>query len=368
MRTLALVTEAFGGFGGIAKFNRDFLRALCSRKDCDEVVTIPRILSNAPEGLPPRLTYVTEGINSVLKYIFTAVKKSFSGPKFDLIFCGHIHLLPLAWVLRLFMKAPILLAFYGIDAWQPVNRWFSSFFVRHADYFIWISEFTKTKFLGWTALKQQKGFVLHPSIHVNKYDSGSKNENLVSQWGLKGKIVLMTLGRLASVERYKGFDEVLEALPDLIKEIPNISYLIVGDGEDRKRLEEKAKQLGISDRVIFTGFVPELQKADYYRLADAFVMPGRGEGFGIVYLEAMACGIPVVASKADGSREAVRNGELGILVDPASPEEIKRGILDALKQPRGVVPQGLDYFSYENFEKRVHAILDQIVPRRSKVL
>jgi phosphatidylinositol alpha-1,6-mannosyltransferase len=116
-------------------------------------------------------------------------------------------------------------------------------------------------------------------------------------------------------------------------DVPNIAYLIVGDGTDHHRLEEKARSLGVHERVVFAGYIPEREKADHYRLADAYVMPGRGEGFGIVYLEALACGVPVVASKLDGSREAVRDGALGILVDPNDAEGIKRGILEALARP-----------------------------------
>jgi len=96
-------------------------------------------------------------------------------------------------------------------------------------------------------------------------------------------------------------------------------------------------------------------------------MPGRGEGFGIVYLEAMACGVPVVASKVDGSREAVRDGELGEMVDPEKPEEIKAAILRSLARnawsPSRAAPPGLEYFSYDNFEKRCHAILEAVLRR-----
>ncbi|MBU4448615.1 MAG: glycosyltransferase [Proteobacteria bacterium] len=174
----------------------------------------------------------------------------------------------------------------------------------------------------------------------------------------------MTLGRLAPEEQYKGFDEIMELLPVLSKQIPHIAYLIVGDGKDRARLEAKAQALGVRDRVVFTGFIPEAEKADHYRLADAFVMPGRGEGFGFVFLEALACGIPVVGSKLDGSREALRGGALGILVDPGRPDEIQAGVLKALQQPPGVIPAGLDYFSFENFEKRCHRILRQVIKSR----
>jgi len=141
-----------------------------------------------------------------------------------------------------------------------------------------------------------------------------------------------------------------------------VAYLICGDGDDRLRLEQKAERLGVADRTVFAGYVPEEEKEDHYRLADAFVMPGRGEGFGIVYLEAMACGVPVVASSADASREAVRNGQLGVVVDPDDPDDIKRGIHRALDADRGV-PDGLDYFSDDNFEARWHRTLRSVRPR-----
>jgi glycosyltransferase involved in cell wall biosynthesis len=116
----------------------------------------------------------------------------------------------------------------------------------------------------------------------------------------------------------------------------------------------------VADRVVFTGRVDEDRKADHYRLADAFVMPGRGEGFGIVYLEALACGVPVVGSVLDGSRDALLNGRLGILVDPDDREDLIRGIREALRRPKGVVPALLSEFSEARYVERVHAILDAI--------
>jgi len=132
----------------------------------------------------------------------------------------------------------------------------------------------------------------------------------------------------------------------------------VGDGSDRERLQAKAAKLGVADRSIFAGYVTESEKLDYYRLADVFVMPSRLEGFGYVFLEALAMERPVIASKVDGSREAVMNGKWGLLVDPADPEDLVAAIRSALTAP--MVPQRreLDYFSRKSFERRCHDAFD----------
>jgi glycosyltransferase involved in cell wall biosynthesis len=255
----------------------------------------------------------------------------------------------------------VILLCYGIDAWQPTGNRLTDYLASRVDAAVAISEITRERFLRWAQLDGQRTQLLPPAVNLARYSPGEKDPALLRRLGLTGKVVLLTLARLAATERYKGFDEVLELLPVLRERIPEIAYLIVGDGDDRSRLEKKAASLGVSEQVVFAGFVAETEKAAYYRLADVYVMPGRGEGFGIVFLEALACGIPAVGSKLDGSREALRRGELGILVDSTDPQELLEGIMAALQRPKGVVPAGLEYFSFENFERRCHNILDQIL-------
>ncbi len=132
-----------------------------------------------------------------------------------------------------------------------------------------------------------------------------------------------------------------------------------------QRLEGKAATLGVRERVVFAGFIPEAQKADYYRLADAYVMPSRAEGFGIVFLEAMACGIPVMGSRLDGSREALLEGELGVLVNPDDPAEVIAGIFSTLSRARGV-PRQLDNSRSRRYQERVAAIVREAVGAKSE--
>ena len=110
----------------------------------------------------------------------------------------------------------------------------------------------------------------------------------------------------------------------------------------------------MANHVIFAGQIPESEKVAHYNLADAFVMPSTWEGFGIVLIEAAACGVPVIGSRADGSREALRDGLLGRLVDPRKPEELIEAVTAVLEDPSPRArADGIDMFSTKNFRARV---------------
>lgn len=361
LRVLALVTDAYGGHGGIALYNRDLLQALCSFPGCARVVAIPRRMPNPPEPMPEKLAYLDTAVGGKLNYIATALRVLRGDRGHALVVCGHINLMPLAWLVSRFLDVPLVLYIYGIDAWKPTRNLLANALAKRASCVVAISAVTAWRFRSWASSTTQKLLLLPNAIHADWYGPGAKSPALLERYRLEGKTVLMTLGRLVSAERYKGFDETLEVLPELIEVVPNVAYLIVGDGSDRERLAQKARALGVADRVVFAGNIAEAEKADHYRLADAYVMPSKGEGFGFVLLEAMACGIPVVASKLDGGREAVRDGQLGILVDPADQRQLKRAILEALARPKGIVPAGLEHFSYPNFEARAHALFGQVL-------
>jgi glycosyltransferase involved in cell wall biosynthesis len=169
----------------------------------------------------------------------------------------------------------------------------------------------------------------------------------------------MTFGRLAANERYKGFDRLIDAVPALRARDPAIAYLIAGDGDDRARLEAKARDLGVAEHVVFAGMVDEAEKADHYRLADVYAMPSSGEGFGFVLLEAMACGIPAIGSTADGTREAMREGLLGPVIDPDDQSVLVDAVLASLSRPRAI-PEGLDYFAFPAFVQRLAAMTGRL--------
>jgi Glycosyltransferase len=351
VKILHLGTDSFGGYGGIALYNRELIAAIASHPAVNQVVVVPRIVSGTPEPIPEKVTFVKQAAGGRLAYLNAL--RGLRG-RFDVVVCAHVNLLPLA---RMITRHPLLML-YGIEAWKPLRDVLSNRVVRNVRAVVSISEITLERFLGWSGYPGPS-HLLPNSIHAECYGIRPRNQELITRYQLEGKRVLMTLGRVVAAERYKGFDEVLDIMPALDDDI---SYVIAGGGNDLPRLRRKAAALGISGRVVFTGLIPEHEKADLYNLADVYVMPSRGEGFGFVFLEAMACGVPVIASRLDGGREAVRQGALGQLVDPTNPAEIRCAIADALAGGSGrKIPDGLEFFSFENFERRTHAIIESLV-------
>ena len=152
----------------------------------------------------------------------------------------------------------------------------------------------------------------------------------------------MTLGRLASERALQGVRRGHRgACRSSAPRIPDVVYLSCGDGADRAAPGgESARTSECTDRVRFSGLRLRAEKADHYRLADVFVMPSRGEGFGFVLLEAMACGMPAVGSQIDGGREALRDGRSATLVDPRTTHgRCARRCFDALAAAPGRVPR-----------------------------
>lgn len=349
MRILVLCTDAYGGHGGIALYTRDLIEAVAAHPSVDEVVAIPRVIRHELEPIPPNVTFVAGAARNTAAY-FAAIARHARRP-FDLVVCAHINLLPVARMLR----RKTLLMIYGIEAWKRPRR--GAALVRGVDGVASISDITCDRFLNWSGFAGPT-FLIPNAIHLERYGIRARNAELAARWGLDGRRVLLTLGRIVAAERYKGFDEVIEVLPSLPDDV---AYLAAGSGSDLSRLVAKARRLGVADRVVFTGHIEEREKTDVYNLADAYVMPSRGEGFGFVFLEALACGVPVIGSRHDGGREALRDGELGLLVDPSSLAEIRTAILDVLAEHRREVPAGLAHFAFANFQSRVHSTVDELV-------
>jgi glycosyltransferase involved in cell wall biosynthesis len=158
----------------------------------------------------------------------------------------------------------------------------------------------------------------------------------------------------------------VRALPEIRRELPDVRYLLVGAGPDRARIENLAIEIGVRDAVVFTGSVSDAELSDHYNLCDLFAMPSKAEGFGIVYLEALACGKPVIAGNKDGSADALANGDLGLLLDPDDIAAIAREAVRVLRKihphPKIFRPEVLrarvtELFGFDTFGLKLRALL-----------
>jgi len=368
IKALVLVTDAFGGRGGIASYNRNLLQALCSYPTMERVLAIPRKVYYDLEKMPSNLDYRVDSAGSKLKYAYACLRTIFFHRRFDLIICAHIHLLPIARVMGLVYRCPIVPIIYGVDVWSPTSRKVVNYLCNRLTSFIAIRRLTARHFIQWAGIPHENYYYLPNCIDEFKYGIRERKDDLIERYGIRGKTVVMTAGRLdTGHDFYKGFDEMLEVLPELRKRIPNLAYLVMGDGEDKKRLEDKARRLGVTDMTIFAGYVPEAEKADHYRLADVFAMPGSNPEFDrypyrFVFLEALACGVPVVGCKLEDPLEVNDpESQLIIQVDPNNKDEIIDGVLTALSRPKGRLQSGIEKFYFGAFRAKLHGILTDIV-------
>ncbi|OGU30451.1 MAG: hypothetical protein A2X67_05060 [Ignavibacteria bacterium GWA2_55_11] len=176
---------------------------------------------------------------------------------------------------------------------------------------------------------------------------------------------LLTVGRLNTGDRLKGVDLVLDALRAVSVQHPGVRYLIAGEGDDRPRLEARAREIGVANQAEFLGFVPDEGLPRLFNDADLFVMPSQKEGFGIVFLEALACGLPVIAGSRDGSSDPLLDGRIGLLVDPQHSSQVVESIcsfLDGtangyLRDPVGLRQEVLSHYGYDRFRRRVRDVI-----------
>jgi phosphatidyl-myo-inositol dimannoside synthase len=245
------------------------------------------------------------------------------------VFCGHIKLAPLIKTICQLLNIPYTVLTYGKEAWErlPDSQ-------RHAldrAHAIWtISRYSRDRLTQANQIDPKKVEILPCVVDGKIFTPGEKPPELVEKYGLSDRKVLMTVARLWSGDIYKGVDVTIRALPKIASFYPDIKYLVIGRGDDRPRLEQLAKDLGVGDRVVFAGFVPTEALIAHYRAADAYIMPSQ-EGFGIVYMEAMACGIPVLSGDADGSADPLQDGRLGWRVPHRDPDAVAAACIEILK-------------------------------------
>jgi len=250
----------------------------------------------------------------------------------DHLISTHVNFGPVAHWLKQLFGTPFTLVAHGTDVHDrlaPARR----AGLRAADRVIAVSAWTRQRVLAIGGMDPDRVAVLPNTVDEARFTVGGKPDFLTKRYNLQaGERVILTVARLELGEGYKGYDRIVQALPAILTACGLVRFLVVGKGDDRARVEAVARELGVEHAVSFAGFVTDDELPDHYRLADVFAMPSTGEGFGIVFLEAMACGTPVLGGNCDGSVDALDGGRLGQLIDPNDVDAIAGGIIALLKQ------------------------------------
>jgi len=287
----------------------------------------------------------------------------------SLIVSTHLNFGPLAHALRVLLSTPYVLVAHGIDVRPDLSRARLKA-LREADAVWAVSRWTVRRLVE-IGVPSNRIRRIPNTVSGEDFAVGPIDAELRHRYGLQpDEKVVLTVARLDSREGYKGYFKVLRALPSVARAVGRVRYLVVGTGTDAAQLVRLAADLGIADRLTMCGFVPDGELAAHYRMADAFAMPSSAEGFGIVFLEAMACGVPVLAGNRDGSVDALADGELGRLVDPDDVAEIAAGLIDLLARrgpafwfdPQALRRACLDRFGQAAFRQAVCDALAQLPP------
>ena len=349
---LALVTDAYGGRGGIAQYNRDLLNALIETGAVSSILAVPRWAEEG--GSTPRGIQQVSPRHERIAYSLTAFRTAL-GHRIDVVYCGHLFMAPLALLVARLKNAKLIVQMHGIEAWQRPRALVRKA-VEAANLVLCVSRHTRGAVLQWAAIPPERIVVLSNTVGED-FTPGDGSALRVT-WGLQGKRVLLTVGRLSSTERYKGHDRVIRALPLLVAAGHDVVYVIAGAGDDRGRLQALAEEACVGERVRFVGALDTATLVDAYRMADIFVMPSTGEGFGIAFLEAMACGTPALGLNVAGACDALADGALGpTCTETELPDAIAR-ILAAERPNRQALAAEVNrHFGRDVFAERAVAAL-----------
>lgn len=358
---LFLNLSAFSSTGGIERFNRSFLKALkdieLKGKITADAVSLHD--TDTDESYFNKNNYKGFG-GAKIKFVSAVIRQS---KYYDIIIAGHINLALPSLITSYLKHKKIILIAHGIEVWGKLIGTKKAF-LKRVDKILAVSNFTKKKIIRRHHISENKIAIFHNTIDpFFKFpEHFDKPEYLKQRYRLNGQKIIYTLSRLSSDEQYKGYDKVLQVLPELKKINPRIKYIIAGkaDAAEKLRLEELIRSLDLQENVLLTGFIKDDEIIDHYLLADTFIMPSTMEGFGIVFIEAMACGIPVIAGNIDGSVDALKNGELGQLIDPLNNSEIMQSLLTTDSNnttPLQLQESVKQNFGFSLFTKRLEEVL-----------
>lgn len=329
-RLLLLLPEVFGASGGIQMF----CRALCLASGNwaqNNGSSVDVLVLN--DGGSPDPDYINRGINSFkgagkskLKLVGRYLRL-IATTRYDQIIFGHVYLSPLALLAKLFNPAvKVGVISYGIEVWQPLAR-SQRHALSKADVILAISDYTKDEVVRHNNVPAEKVMVFPCTL--DPHWAGCEPTATEA-----APPVVLTVARMKKEDRYKGVDNVIKSLPAVLREAGPVEYAVVGQGDDVPRLRALAAGLGLSRHVKFAGEVSDAELRRLYGRCAVFVMPSKKEGFGIVFLEAMAYGKPVIGGAHGGTPSVVQDGLTGLLVEGADVGAISDALIRLLGDER----------------------------------
>jgi phosphatidylinositol alpha-1,6-mannosyltransferase len=363
---LALQTNTFGAFGGIPMYNRMMCRALNALGDFDDGDKRLLIAMDRPEDLVP----ANEELPSLKLEAFGANRWRFIRraaltalqARINLALIGHVNHAPLGLMLkRLRPGLRYGVMAYGVEAWSRLSP-LKHRALRAADFVIAISEHTRCQLIEKNEIDAERIYLLPCTLEWE--EQGSFEFRVSSHESSKRQIRLLSVCRLEESEKYKGVDTVIEALPLIIDRVPELEYVVIGSGSDLERHRTLAREMGVSDRVNFLGSVDDATLRAAYEACDIFVLPSAGEGFGIVFLEAMHFRKPVIAANSGAAPEVVKDNQTGLLVEYGNAEQLASAIIrlcqneDLRKQLGAAGYQRLqENFTFDQFKAKLREIV-----------
>jgi phosphatidylinositol alpha-1,6-mannosyltransferase len=304
-----VVAPGFGGADGASELTRQWVEALDGLAAATGASLEAWSLSEAarPAAMPARIDF-HGAAGRAWRLASTALTSGAAGSD-TLVVVLHVHLLP-AVLPVIWRGARVLTVMLGIEVWKPL-RPLERTGLRRSWRVSAISSHTVTRFrCANPDLADVPVSVCHPRVSAGAVAAADR----AASAPFAGPFALI-VGRMSAEERYKGHDVLIDVWPDVLSRVPDATLIVAGGGDDAARLERKAGDSGLAGRVVFPGPVTAAQLAALYRDAAFFVMPSAGEGFGIVYLEAMREGKPCIAGPG-AAAEIITDGVDGLIVDP----------------------------------------------------
>ena len=275
-----------------------------------------------------------------------------------IVISTHVNYAIVCYILKFFTGTPYWVVAHGLEVWDIENK-ATKFALEKADKIISVSNYTRQRLLQDTNIDSEKIVVLPNTFDASKFPINSKPTYLLKRYNLTHEQpIILTVTRLGSTAKYKGYDQILHALVKVRSHLPNVHFILAGKGDDIPRIKTLVTNLNLQDCVTIAGFVPDKELCDHYNLCDVFALPSKGEGFVIVFLEALACGKPVLAGNQDGSIDPLADGKLGCLVDPDNVEEIADNLIRILQgdcsnpviyQPEYLQQKTIEAFDFSQF-------------------